>query len=88
MCSVLISEQTVTFSLYNINRLDFMAEVESVHCAVQTDSLCNTDTSSFKRIKKADVAVSTAEATQNRQLLIPYNNLQQQNKQEEILLWK
>jgi len=33
------SEQTVTFALYNINRLVFIAEVESVYSAVRTGSL-------------------------------------------------
>ena len=37
MCSVWISEETATFSLYNINRLDLMTEVESVYCAVRIE---------------------------------------------------
>ena len=48
MCSVWISEQTVTFSLYNINRMDFITEVESVYIAVRTESIYNTDTFSLK----------------------------------------
>jgi len=39
MCSVWIKEQTATFSLYNINRLDFMIEVECIYSAVRTESL-------------------------------------------------
>ena len=39
----------------------------------------------FKMLNKSDVAVWTAEATQCRRLLIPYNNLKQQDRQEEIL---
>jgi len=40
-----ISEQTVTFALYIINRLDFITEVERVYCAVRaksyiTDTFC------------------------------------------------
>jgi len=35
----LISEQTVTFVLYIINRLVFITEVESVYSAVRTESL-------------------------------------------------
>ena len=50
MYFVWISEQTVPFALYTINRLVFVTEVESVYCTVQaeslvqTESLCNTDT--------------------------------------------
>jgi hypothetical protein len=44
MCFARISEQIVTFFLYIINRLVFITEVESVYCAVRTESLCNTDT--------------------------------------------
>jgi len=43
-CSIWISEQTANFSLYNINRVDFITEVESVYCAVRTESLYITDT--------------------------------------------
>jgi len=39
MCFVLLSEQTVTFALYVINRLVFITEVESVYSAVRTGSL-------------------------------------------------
>jgi hypothetical protein len=42
--SVRISEETATFSLYNINRLDFITDVESVYSAVRPESLYNTDT--------------------------------------------
>jgi hypothetical protein len=35
---VCISEQTVTFALYVINRLVFITEVESVYSAVRTES--------------------------------------------------
>ena len=34
MCFVWISEQTAIISLYNINRLVFVTEMESVYCAV------------------------------------------------------
>jgi hypothetical protein len=44
VCFVWISERTVTFSLYIINRLVFKIEVESVYSAVRTESLYNTDT--------------------------------------------
>jgi len=39
MCSVWISEQTVIVSLYSINWLVFITEMESVYCAVRTGSL-------------------------------------------------
>jgi len=45
MCFVWISEQTVNFSLYIINILVFITEVESVYSAVCTESLYNTDMS-------------------------------------------
>jgi hypothetical protein len=38
MCSVHILEQTATFASYNI-KLFFIAEMESVYCAVRTESL-------------------------------------------------
>jgi hypothetical protein len=38
-CFERISEQTATFALYTINRLAFITVVESVYCAVRTDSL-------------------------------------------------
>jgi len=38
-CSIWISEQTVTFTLYFINRSVFITEVESVYSAVRTESL-------------------------------------------------
>ena len=37
------TEQTANFSLYNINRLNFITEVESVYSAVRIESLYNTD---------------------------------------------
>ena len=39
ICSVLISEQRVIISLYNINRLVFITETECAYCAVRTGSL-------------------------------------------------
>ena len=48
-CFVRISEQTATFALYIINWLVFITVVESVYCAVRTDSLYKADcVSSFK----------------------------------------
>jgi len=38
MCFVWLSEQTTTFVLYIFNRLVFKTEVESVYCAVRTES--------------------------------------------------
>ena len=43
MCFVWLSEQTATFALYMSNRWVFVIEVESVYCAVRTESLYNTD---------------------------------------------
>jgi len=45
MCFGRLSEQTVTFTLYIIDRLVFITELESVYCVVRTESLYNTDTS-------------------------------------------
>jgi hypothetical protein len=45
LCFVWITEQTGTFALYVINRLDYITEMESVYSAVRTESLYNTDTS-------------------------------------------
>ena len=39
MCFVWIWEQTAIISLYNINRLVFITETESVYCVVRTGSL-------------------------------------------------
>jgi hypothetical protein len=42
-CSVWISEQRATPALYNIKRLIFITEVDSVYSAVRTESLHKTD---------------------------------------------
>ena len=42
-CFVRISEQTATFALYSIDWLVFITVVESVYCAVRTDSLYKAD---------------------------------------------
>ena len=58
MCFVWHSEQTATFALYVVNRMGFITEVESVYCAVRTESLYNTDVSSLKGLnwsKKQEV---------------------------------
>jgi len=44
VCFVWISEQTASFALHIIKRLVFITGVESVYCAVRTESLYNTDT--------------------------------------------
>ena len=44
VCFVWISEQTANFALHNIKRLVFITDVESIYCAVRTESLYNTDT--------------------------------------------
>ena len=43
MCFVWLSEETVHFALYIINRLVLMTEAESVYCAVRAESLYKTD---------------------------------------------
>jgi hypothetical protein len=43
LCSVRISEQTATFSLYIIKWLVLLTAVESVYSAVRTDSLYKAD---------------------------------------------
>jgi hypothetical protein len=50
MCFVRISEQTATFALYNIKRLVFITEVESVYSAVRTESLYKIDTLRLYRV--------------------------------------
>ena len=60
MCFVCLSEETVTFALYIINRLVFITEVESIYCAAHTESLHNTGTSCPYSVKDA---VYTKQAT-------------------------
>ena len=38
LCLLLISEQTSAFILHIINRLAFITEVESIYCALHTES--------------------------------------------------
>jgi len=38
-----ISEETIIFALYIINRLIFITQADSVHCAVRPASLYKTD---------------------------------------------
>ena len=47
MCFVWISEQTLSFTLYSINWLVCLTEVESVYSAGRIESLYNTDTIRF-----------------------------------------
>jgi len=42
VCFVWISEQTANFTLHNMKRLVFIPDVQSVYCAVRTESLYNT----------------------------------------------
>jgi hypothetical protein len=44
VCFVWISEQIANFALHYIKRLAFISKVDSVYCAVRTESLYNTDT--------------------------------------------
>jgi hypothetical protein len=43
MCFVRISEQTATFVSYIINRMVFVTAMDSVYCAVRSESLYETD---------------------------------------------
>jgi hypothetical protein len=59
MCFVRLSEQTVAFALYIINRLVFISEVENIYCAVVlspytewSKSLCAPDDYSTKNMQK------------------------------------
>ena len=45
-----LSEQTVTFAVYIINRLVFITEMESVYSAVRTESLYKADYVFFQRL--------------------------------------
>jgi hypothetical protein len=42
VCFVWLSEQIAYFALQNIKKLVFINEMESVYCAVRTDTLYNT----------------------------------------------
>jgi len=44
VCCIWTSKQTANFALHNIKRLVFITKVQSVYCAVRTESLYNTDT--------------------------------------------
>ena len=50
MCFVWISVQTANFALHSIIRFVFITEVETVYCAVRTESLCNIDTSCLQKV--------------------------------------
>ena len=58
VCFVLISEQIGNFALHNINSLVFITGVESVYCAVRTESLYNTDTFRLQKVKDVDFFLS------------------------------
>jgi hypothetical protein len=49
MCFAWLSEKTVPFDLYIINRSVFVTEVEDVYYAVRRESLYSTDTFRPKR---------------------------------------
>jgi hypothetical protein len=51
VCFVWVSEQTASFTLHNITRRVFIIKVESVYCAVRTQSLHNTYVSSLKGLR-------------------------------------
>jgi hypothetical protein len=63
MCFVWLSEETVSFTLYIINRLVFITEAESVYCAVGIDSL-------YRVIKKSLYTCPYCNHQVHRDLLI------------------
>jgi hypothetical protein len=63
MCFVWLSEETVTFALYIINRLVFITVAEGVYCAVGTDSL-------YRVIKKSLCTCPYCNNQVHRDLLI------------------
>jgi hypothetical protein len=44
MCFAWLSEETITFALYFINKLVFITEPESAYCSVRPEFKYNTDT--------------------------------------------
>jgi DNA-directed RNA polymerase subunit RPC12/RpoP len=67
MCFVWISEQTAIISLYSINLLVFIAQIECVYCAVRTESL---------NIRSGHtVYLCVLCGSQNKQRLFPYTAL-------------
>ena len=52
VCFVWISELTANFALHNIKRSVFITEVESVNCAMRSESLYNTDISRLLKVNR------------------------------------
>jgi hypothetical protein len=70
MCFVCASEQTVRFSLYIIDRLVFINEVESVYSAVRTESYYK-DTSRPQLVKRVHQEI-TAGTAKTEKLILHY----------------
>jgi hypothetical protein len=70
MCFVWLSEETVRYVLYIINRLAFITDERSVYCAVRAESLYNTD-------KKAKFSLEQATKAQrvSRGIALPFHDL-------------
>ena len=69
MCFVWISEQTVIISLYNVNWLVFITEVECVYCVVRTGYL-------YIILRSAHTScLCVLCGSQNKQRLFPYTAL-------------
>ena len=66
----MFSEQTVTFSLYNVNSLVFITEVGSVYSAVRNESLHNTDTFYLKMLS------SSVEVMKEQSLSVDRTNME------------
>jgi len=58
MCFVWISEQTAIISLYNINWIDFITEMECVYCAVRTGSFSIVQVMCFVWISEQTAIIS------------------------------
>ena len=76
MCFVRISEQTANFALQNIKRSVFVTEVESVYCAVRTESLYITDTFRLYKVNEVVFAVEKGVfAVENSAFYVRLNRL-------------
>jgi hypothetical protein len=68
MCCVWLSEQTVTLPFTPLIGWFFIIEVESVYCAVRTESLYNTDKS--RPLKVSVVSLNEQRISYTRILLV------------------
>ena len=66
-------EKSATFFLYNIQRMDFKSEAESVYSAVRTESLYNTDTFRLQKVDKVIYFLRTSILLEFSKLRIYFN---------------